>query len=303
VQPKTSHFPSTQLKMTTVPPDSGNCVGIVGRNFISVLTAKISALAGYNTWLLCPAGQEDVILSLIDENMESPSNLELIAGTDTELIESRLMSTDAIVFAVDGDDPMNDDVINFFLDKERATNLKRVVAMSRNLNGKDMGFFVKASKISANGDVWDNSKKEDYEKYESLVKNQSAACEAEYTIVRAGTLKGGGCGDNEYSQYLAKKFYEVTKKDIVTWNLLFDCNVRGVKLAKGDVLPGAGNKAIFSATGIKESPGDTSRCGIAEAMIRSLNFENVGDTDFGVATAESRTPPTDDEWKELFSRI
>lgn len=38
-------------------------------------------------------------------------------------------------------------------------------------------------------------------------------------------------------------------------------------------------------------------------MIRSLNFENVGDTDFGVATAESRTPPTDDEWKELFSRI
>ena len=175
--------------------------------------------------------------------------------------------------------------------------------MIRNLNGKGMGLLVKAAKMSANSEVWDGSTSSVYEKFEENLKKKAAACGAQYTIARAGTLKGGACGEKEHNQFLTTKYYEMTKKDIVTWQLLFDCNVRGVKLAKGDVLPGPGGRAVFTATGTDELPGDTSRSGIAEAMVKSLEFENAGDTDFGVATAQSRDPPTDDQWKQLFHQI
>eukprot|EP00551_Chaetoceros_affinis_P018157 CAMPEP_0203715830 /NCGR_PEP_ID=MMETSP0092-20131115/578_1 /ASSEMBLY_ACC=CAM_ASM_001090 /TAXON_ID=426623 /ORGANISM="Chaetoceros affinis, Strain CCMP159" /LENGTH=77 /DNA_ID=CAMNT_0050594137 /DNA_START=60 /DNA_END=290 /DNA_ORIENTATION=- len=77
----------------------------------------------------------------------------------------------------------------------------------------------------------------------------------------------------------------MTKKDIVTWNLLFDCNVRGVVLSKGDVLEGPGFQAVFTATGTDGGlKGDTSRCGMAEALVRSLEYDNAGNIDFGVGT-------------------
>jgi len=95
----------------------------------------------------------------------------------------------------------------------------------------------------------------------------------------------------------------MTKKDIITWQLLFDCNVRGVKLAKGDVLPGPGAKAVFTATGTDACPGDSSRGGVADAMVRSLSFENTANMDFGVATVEAREPPSDEEWKTLFGSL
>jgi hypothetical protein len=57
-------------------------------------------------------------------------------------------------------------------------------------------------------------------------------------------LKGGACGENNlYPQYLAESFYDITKNDIITWN------IRGVKLKKGDVISGPGVKAVFTATG------------------------------------------------------
>ena len=52
---------TTQLQMATVPPSSSATVGIVGRGFISVLTAKLAATAGYNTWMLNPPGQEETV--------------------------------------------------------------------------------------------------------------------------------------------------------------------------------------------------------------------------------------------------
>ena len=48
--------------------------------------------------------------------------------------------------------------------------MKRVVAMSRNLNGSGMGMFVTASRKAANAQVWDNSNKYAYSQYEANVK-------------------------------------------------------------------------------------------------------------------------------------
>lgn len=302
IQASTHRQSKHQLQMAVVPPSESSCVGIIGRGFVSVVTAKIAALQGYETFMLCPPGQEETIKELIDVDGDLPPNLMLVESTDSDGFNNKIENADAIVIAVDDDSAMDIDVINYVLDPEKAKNLKRVVAMSRNLNGSGMNFAVKASKISANSQVWDNGNAESYKTFEKAIKDCAKACTAEYTIARAGTLKGGACGENEFNQFMSKKFYDMTKKDIVTWNLLFDCNVRGVTLAKGDVLPGPGFKAVFTATGTDGGlPGDTSRAGIAEAMIRSLAFANTGNIDFGVATKESRSPPTDEEWGKLLS--
>lgn len=287
--------------MATVSPSADSTVGIVGRGFVSVLTAKLAALAGYQSWVLLPPGQMDVVMSLLDDK---PDNLELIESSDTETIDSKICETDALIVAVDDDSTMDEGVINYFLNPESATKVKRVVAMSRNLNGEGMGFLVKASKISANREVWDGGNANAYKKFENVIKRQAETMGIDYTIVRAGTLKGGACGEEQmFDQFLSSKFYEMTKKDVITWQLLFDCNVRGVKLAKGDVLPGPGGKAVFTATGTDAAPGDTSRSGIAEAMVKSLSFDQASNIDFGVGTVESRTPPTTDEWEKLFSAL
>lgn len=116
-------------------------------------------------------------------------------------------------------------------------------------------------------------------------------------------MKGGACGEsNLYPQYLAESFYDITKNDIITWQLLFDCNIRGVKLRKGDVMPGPGVKAVFTATGSEEHVGDSSRSGVAEAMVRSLAREEAANKDFGVGTVASREPPSDEEWSQMFEQ-
>ena len=169
----------SKLSMATVPPSLDSTVGIVGRGFVSILTAKLAALAGYQTWVLLPTGQTDTVLSLIDQK---PENLDLIESADTDAIESRIESTDALIIAVDDDSTMDEAVINYFLNPESATRMKRVVAMSRNLNGEGMGFLVKASKLSANREVWDGSNSKAYHQFESTIKKQAEAMGIDYPL-------------------------------------------------------------------------------------------------------------------------
>lgn len=290
--------------MAKVPPAESSTVGVVGRGFVSVLVAKLTALAGYNTWMLCPPDQESNILSLMNnEGAEAPPNLTLVPATDSDGIESNMMKTNALMIAVDDDSAMREDVLAYLLNPEFKSPLKRIVAMSRNLNGKGMGFLVKASKISANSEVWDNSKASEYKQFEEAIKRMSADLGAEYTFARCGTLKGGGCSEDEDSKYLSQTFYNMVKKDLVNWNLLHDTAVRGVKLSAGDVLPGPGGKAVFTATAAEAQPGDTNRASLAEAMVRSLAFEQTGNMDFGVACEDSREYVSDEEWEDLFSGL
>ena len=241
-------------------------------------------------------------LSAMDASGTQLSNLELVSASDTDRIESLLGETQALMIAVDDVDSVVDSsILEYLLDAERVGKMKRVVAMSRNLNGAGMGMFVSASKRAANSQVWDNSQAGAFRQYEENVKKAAEKCGADWTIVRAGTLKGGASGEkNVHPQFLAESYYELSKNDIVTWQLLFDCNVRGVKLAKGDVLPGPGVKAVFTAIGSEEHDGDSGRCGVAEAMLRSLELESTVNMDFGVGTVTARDPPNDEEWKELF---
>mmetsp|Transcript_30679 Transcript_30679/g.61412 ORF Transcript_30679/g.61412 Transcript_30679/m.61412 type:complete len:180 (+) Transcript_30679:785-1324(+) len=100
--------------------------------------------------------------------------------------------------------------------------------------------------------------------------------------------------------YLSSRYF---KKDIVNWRLLFDASCQGVVLSKGDVVEGPGFGGVFAATSAKPgTKGDSSRHGVAGAMAYALG-NGPGNVDFGVSTAESRSPPTDMEWALEFSKL
>jgi len=307
-------------------------VGIVGTGYVSALTSKLAGLSGYSTWMLHAPGEEEKVRQLIfpekDKDAEKKrmrkqlqDNLILVSASDTEQLVSNLEDTEAIIIATDNpDEPMDNNVIQYIVNN--APNLKRIVFMSRNLNSKNMGFFVKASKLSANSNVWHNDGKlvQQYEAMERLIQDvcaKSVNGSITYSFIRAGTLKGGGCGTAEpseedgaentyYPQYLTQEFYNMVKRDIVSWNYLFDCRTRKVKLFKGDTMPGPGNKAVFTATSYNACDGDTSRCAVAECMVQSLALEGSlaeRNVDFAVGTGEGREMPSLEEWEALFSEV
>jgi len=298
-----------------VESDSKKTVGIVGRGFVAMLAAKVAARRGHKVWKVCFNGSEEEAEKLIsddDGDGSLPDNLQLIRAADGDLVDEQMGATDALIIATDGPgDVFTDSLVEYFLDPEKVSSgrLERVVAMSRNLNGKGMGFLASAARKAANQDIWDGAESEAYRVFEKAVREKAQACGAPFvTVARAGTLKGGGCGsydspDSYYpKRFLNRALYEKTKKDITRWQLLFDCDVRGVELAKGDVLEGPGATAVINAVSTKESRGDTSRAGIAEAMILCLDVDEPP-KEFGVATKQSRTPPTDKEWDEMLRKV
>jgi hypothetical protein len=290
---------SLHMTMTTVTPPC--TVGVVGSGYICLLTAKMAANKGYNVWTIYPSGEEENFQQLLGT---IPDNLQLIAASNDSQWAPKLKDSSALLIAVDADSPMDVHTLEYLVNPTSSPNLKRVVAMSRNLNGKDMGFFVSASKRAANAQVWDGSTANEYKAFETTLKHQVNMLQknAQYTIVRAGTLKGGACGqDGEFDTFaLTKHFYTQMQKDIVNWQLLFDCKCRGVVLKKGDYMSGPGAKAVFTSTSPDACAGDSGRAGVAEAMVKSLSHQEAGNVDFGIGTAESRTPPGEQEWETLF---
>ena len=308
VQTTTRSHAGTALLATVVPSES-TTVGTVGSGYVSILLSKLAAHRRHGkSWIICPDAEADSMRELVGASSSSaPANWELVPASDNARVEELLGETDALLVATDDvGSVVGPTILTYLLDPEKCSQMKRVVAMSRNLNGEGMGFFVSASRTAANAQVWDNAYKDAFRSFEADVQNGARGCGADWTVVRAGTLKGGASGpaseegEVAYPQYLNESFYGMTKNDIVAWQMLFDVDVRGVSLTRGDVLPGPGARAVFTATGSGEHQGDSGRCGVAEAMVRSLEEEGAANVDFAVGTKAGTEAPSEEEWETLF---
>mmetsp|Transcript_30680 Transcript_30680/g.61415 ORF Transcript_30680/g.61415 Transcript_30680/m.61415 type:complete len:337 (+) Transcript_30680:49-1059(+) len=305
------------VSMAVVPP--GGKVLCVGNGPVLCLAAKRAALSGYDTYIVSGASTDTYTELLYEPGAEPLPNLRLlesITGSEEEYFDKLINECDAILVAIDGDDAISDGLLDVVMPATSTSSVKRVVAMSRHLNGKGMGPFVSASKGAANREVWAGGAAvvKEYTRMEGKVKALCERSGADFVVVRAGTLKGGGRGSDDGGEGgsaapetarlgLASAFYGMGQQDIVNWRLLFDASCQGVVLSKGDVVEGPGFGGVFAATSAKPgTKGDSSRHGVAGAMAYALG-NGPGNVDFGVSTAESRSPPTDMEWALEFSKL
>lgn len=238
-----------------------------------------------------------------------------IAGPEAneKAIEALAAQAEGVIFAIDSEKTFGAPVIDTFIKPGGA--LKRVAVMSRYLNGDGMGFFASSAKAAANRDIWAGGKAvDDYRAMEQTIATKCAAAGAEYTVIRAGTLKGGASGssltdvdaDTEGEaggepSFLNPYFYKMGQQDVVNWRLIFDCDNLGVNFVKGDTLPGPGNGAVFTAT-VKLGQGDSNRGAVATALVEALRAPEAANCDFSVGATQGRTFPSETEWAALFKQ-
>jgi len=287
-----------------------------------LLSAKLAALRGYKTTCFLPPEEMDAAKTLLFTEAHPEGSLSLeflpIAGpdVDAEAIDERIASAQGLVIAFDGFQSIPETALNVFMPEGKPTKLERVAVMTRYLNGNGMGFFAAAAKKAANGEVWDGNSQivQQYRNMEKIITARASRVGAEYTIVRAGTLKGGAVGDafataedgkdapGGDSRFLNTFFYQQGQQDVVNWRLLYDCGALGVELARGDTMEGPGFTAALTATSPEGGKGDSHRAAAAAALIESLSAASAADSDFSVASKAGRQHPTSAEWQTMFAK-
>ena len=185
------------VQMAALSP--GDNVFVLGRGPVMLLSAKIAANAGYKTSIIDGPNMADFL-------GEVPSNLELIAPGDVDRLSGALAEAAGMIFATDDSAAMTEDTLDLVLPPSggSARAVKRVVGMSRNAvttteegGGSGMGFFTAMAKKAANNQIWDAAPKEcaAFRTFEASIRRRAEAYGASATVMRAGTLKGGGPGD------------------------------------------------------------------------------------------------------------
>uniref|UniRef100_A0A7S3JUR7 Precorrin-2 dehydrogenase n=1 Tax=Aureoumbra lagunensis TaxID=44058 RepID=A0A7S3JUR7_9STRA len=306
--------------LAAIAPNSK--VLVVGSGPISVLASKTAALKGYTTLLVTSTPDLARELLWLDGPLEdakedlpkNPLLLDPSQDEDVATFEKEAINCQGVIVAYDADRVLSDSLLELILPTKKQTKVQRVTLMSRHLNGKANGPLSAAAKVAANKDVFAFNKQieQQYRDYEKRVKERCVQVSADLVIIRAGTLKGGGPGSIEISQSrdstqtptLTRAYYaKVIQKDLVNWQLLFDCDTQGVVLTPGDTAQGPGFRAVFTSTSPNAEPGDSGRVGVAQALVRSLALPNAGGAEFGVNTASARQPPSEDDWAAQFANV
>jgi len=290
----------------------GSNVVVVGNGPIQSLAAKLAAIKGYKTTLAAvpndPAIPSKLIFDATYPEGSLPIEILPIAGdaADGAAIEACCAAADGLIVAFDGEQTLPESALNIFVPPS-GSNVKHISLMSRYLNGAGMMFTVNAAKLAANPEIWNGNSRAvaAYQAMERQITSRAAEVGAEYTVVRAGTLKGGGSGDSLSggggdARFLEPNFfYSLGQQDIVNWRLLYDCAALGVELSRGDTLPGPGFTAALTATTEEGGKGDSHRGAVASALVEALSEPAATDADFSVASVKGREFPTD--WAALFA--
>jgi len=287
-------------------PAGGNILA-VGNGPVFLLAAKTAAKAGYKTTIVEATENQftQLLWSEAKEEARDP-NLTVLGVSkdeDVKAFNDAIANADGVLIAFDTEQTLTDTLLDVVL--PATGGAKRVAYLSRHLNGKGQGPLVAAAKGAANKEVWaaGDAQVKMYRDFETKLKNKIASrdVDAGLTIVRCGTLKGGGPGSADDRTpdsvaCLSEKLYDDLARDIVNWQLLFDCDTRGVKLTKGDTAEGPGLRAVFTACASEASPGDSGRIPVCQALVRSLGRPDAAGKEFGVTTAASEAFSTDAEW-------
>ena len=293
----------------------GANVLVVGNGAVQCLAARLAAICGYKTTLAVVAQTREKDEKVVFDSKYPKGSLPLtimpITGDDIVEadIEHSINEADGIIVAFDSERTLPKASMNVFMPTEGA-KLSCVSMMSRYLNGDGMGFTASAAKFAANPDIWAGGKMvPEYKEMESRIKARCAEVGAKWSIIRAGTLKGGGSADASDpeiedaggdARFLNPAFYTMGQQDIVNWRLLFDSSGLGVEMSAGDTLPGPGFTAALTATD-RVGSGDCHRGAVAMALVQALGCDAAAGKDFSIKAKEGREFPADSVWPAMFA--
>lgn len=308
----TALLASTVSSMSVLAP--GAKVAVVGGGPIQCLAARLSALGGFDTTIALPEQELATAKRLMFDDTHPEGSMPLtlmpISGpnADSPTIEACVESIEGLIICFDNEQAfMPEAALKIFTSGDK---LKHVSLMSRYLNGDGMGFFANAAKVAANSEIWaaTDALVKQFKQQDAQINGRAKEIGASCTIIRAGTLKGGASADAALEggsgepALLNPYLYSLGQQDVVNWRLLFDCASLGVEIKKGDTMPGPGFTAAVTATADKAGAGDSSRAGIARALVEAMRTEAAQDMDFSIAAKESTSFPTPEQFATLFTQ-
>lgn len=292
---------------------AGSNILVYGNGPVACLSARLAAIRGLNVKLITQADEADQVKMLCFDEVSHPEgSIPLsflpVSGPNANAleVEEAVASADGAIIAFDQATALlSDKALNVFM--PTSSKIKHVALMSRYLNGEGMGFFANAARAAANPDIWTAPKPlvEAYQAMEKMVQDRAAEVGATFSFIRAGTLKGGACGEpgseDGENTFLNPYLYKLGQQDLVNWRLLYDVSHLGVEISKGDTLPGPG---FWAAVTSRDSggEGDSHRGAVAAALVETLFNPTAQNSDFSVKTVEGRKFPSNEELAAMFEK-
>lgn len=271
---------------------------------LRLLTAKLAARDGFDSSLY--AGDEDRVAKqcrswlygkeYANAGIDAPGNAKVLQ--DTEDLGAALAAATNMCLVCDCN-PLPEGVLGTLL--ANTPSLKRIVLLSKmGVTRAKPGPFG-----MPNGDValFENEK---------TIRSQADARDVELSIVRVGSLKGGGPGELEDGSKnvgddelgLAKPYYDGIV-DLSTYMITqsHDRFTVGAKLLPGDPtdLPNAFmRKAMGDSFEARDD--ETNRIVAAAAAVHAL-CRHPTPVDISVGAAKATALPTVGEWEDLFAAL
>lgn len=257
-----------------------------------LLAAKVAAREGLETSCVCAPGTEDGCRRLMygteytKDGGDKPGYARPVStGGD---IQASLEAADSLIF-VAYDTPIDEKSYNILLDST-GDKLSKVVLMSKMGVTKAKGGFFGGN---------DGKLLESENLLREICKKKGLAL----SIVRAGTLKGGGPGE-EGNDFGLDKCYYNTLLDVVeaSVTMAHDKYTLGLDCRTGDSVEVPN---MFTQMGFKSSfeacPWDTNRIVVAGGVVAAALYDKP--IEFSVSAEKATEPPTLTAWNEAFSTI
>jgi len=273
------------MKMALEPGATITVLG-PGNKQVQLLAAKYACKAGYKASVLIDDGELANARTLTygrnyaRAGADEPGNVQFAIGA--EGLGQALKESDGIILVGD-----YKEIPQKLIDSTvvAAPGLKRISLLSE--HGASRGGSGKAS--------------EDY------LKSVAESKGFEWTIARAGLLKGGGPGNvDRGDDYGLDVYFYDTNPELNSFqkDKFSDQYLMGARITKGDALNISPFQKVMAAQSMSSAAvGCTNRCAIAAALVQSLCQDACTNADFGVDSIRGLAPPTQRSWDEAFSTL
>ena len=270
---------------------------------LRLLTAKLAARAGYASSIYAGSEQQGMdkrfrrLMYGKEAESDAQGNARIIV--DLEDLGSCLSTAEALVCVCDSQ-PLAEDALLTLLNN--TPKCSRIVLISKmGVTRATAGFMGLGSEDVA------------ILQGEQAMRKEATARGIGLSVVRVGTLKGGGPGGNaaiagsegtlpdDEALGLTKVFYDgLAELDVYLTTSAYDKFTLGAKLVKGDPvdLPNPIMRAARKSS-FEPSDDETNRIVAATAVVKAIDLGR--DVEFSVSSAKAEAMPTNDDWEIMLA--